>query len=47
MKETLHFEIEIYAPVKKVWDIMLTPETYKKWTSAFDPSSYYEGSWNK
>ena len=43
----MHFEIVITAPVKKVWDTMLAQETYKQWTSAFDPTSYYEGSWDK
>ena len=47
MKETMHFEITINAPVKKVWDIMLAQETYKQWTAAFEPTSYYEGSWEK
>jgi len=47
MKETMHFEIEIDAPVQKVWDTMLTLETYREWTSAFEPTSYYDGSWDK
>ena len=47
MKEKLHFEIEINAPVAKVWDTMLAPETYKKWVAVFEPSSYFEGSWEK
>ena len=47
MKEKMHFEIEIYAPVQKVWDTMLEKESYKEWTTAFDPTSSYEGSWEK
>jgi uncharacterized protein YndB with AHSA1/START domain len=47
MKETMHFEITINAPVKKVWDMMLAQETYRQWTAAFEPTSYYEGSWEK
>lgn len=47
MKENLHFETVINAPVAKVWETMLGPETYKEWTSAFDPTSSYEGSWEK
>ncbi|MDD2871049.1 MAG: SRPBCC domain-containing protein [Candidatus Gracilibacteria bacterium] len=47
MKEQLHFEIEIDESTQKVWDTMLTLETYKIWTSIFDPSSYYEGNWEK
>ena len=26
---------------------MLNQETYREWTAAFDPTSYYEGSWEK
>ena len=47
MKEKMHFEMEIYAPVQKVWDTMLEKESYKEWTTAFDPTSSYEGSWEK
>lgn len=47
MKEKMHYEIEIDAPTKKVWDTMLEPETYKQWTTAFDPTSHFEGSWEK
>ena len=47
MKETMHFEITINAPVKKVWDTMFAQETYRQWTAAFEPTSYYEGSWEK
>jgi uncharacterized protein YndB with AHSA1/START domain len=47
MTEKMHFEILIKANVQKVWDMMLTLETYKQWTSVFEPASYYEGSWEK
>lgn len=47
MKETMHFEIMIKAPVQKVWDTMLGQESYKEWTSVFEPTSYYEGSWEQ
>ena len=47
MKEKMHFEITINAPVTKVWDMMLAQETYRQWTAAFEPTSYYEGSWEK
>lgn len=42
----IQFSIEISAPVAKVFDIMLAPETYRDWTSAFMPGSYYQGSWS-
>lgn len=47
MQEKIHFEINIKAPVKKVWDTMLNQETYQDWTTPFAPGSYYEGSWEK
>ncbi len=47
MQETMHFEISINAPVQKVWDMMLGQDTYKEWTSVFDPTSYYDGSWEE
>jgi uncharacterized protein YndB with AHSA1/START domain len=47
MKNKLHFEITINAPAGKVWDVMLGEDTYKEWTTAFDPTSSFEGSWEK
>ena len=42
-----HYSISINAPVTKVWDTMLSQETYKIWTAPFSPGSYFEGSWDK
>lgn len=44
---TLHFSIFINAPIKKVWDTMLEDATYRQWTKAFNPTSYYEGDWSE
>ena len=43
----LHFSIQISAPRKKVWEVMLNDKTYREWTSPFMPGGYYEGSWDK
>ena len=43
----LRFSIEIKAPKEKVWDTMLSDETYRQWTEAFSPGSYFEGSWDE
>ena len=43
----LEFKIDIAADPKKVWDIMLSPETYKRWVSKSWPGSYFEGVWKK
>ena len=47
MKETLHYEIVINSPVKKVWDTMLGDATYREWTSIFYPGSYFKGDWGE
>ncbi len=41
----LSFEIDIVAPVARVWDCMLDPLAYRDWTTAFCEGSYFEGSW--
>jgi Activator of Hsp90 ATPase homolog 1-like protein len=45
--ESLVFTTSINAPVKKVWDTMLHPVTYKEWVSAAWPDSYFEGTWKE
>ena len=47
MKETMHFEIVIQAPVQKVWDKMLGDATYREWTESFHVGSYYKGDWSE
>lgn len=41
----IQFTATIDAPIEKVFALMIGPESYKKWTSAFTEGSYYEGSW--
>lgn len=46
----LHYNTTIQAPSSKVYDIMLgitNKATYEAWTAAFNPTSSYEGSWDK
>lgn len=48
--EKLQFTIEIEAPAQKVYEAMLglnDKNTYKSWTAAFNPTSTYEGTWEK
>lgn len=45
--EVIHFEAHINAPVEKVFNTMLGKDTYNQWTSEFNPTSNYEGSWQK
>jgi len=46
----LQFTVSINAPVTKIYDFMLginSKSTYEQWTSLFNPTSTYEGSWGK
>lgn len=44
---TLQYEISIAASLEKVYRTMLDQEQYKIWTALFNPTSHYEGSWEK
>jgi hypothetical protein len=46
-RETLHFETEINAKVEKVTRIMFDDTGWREWTSAFNATSHYRGSWEK
>lgn len=46
----LQFTVSINAPVTRIYDLMLgikSKSTYEEWTSMFNPTSTYEGSWDK
>lgn len=46
----LQYTINILASAAKVYDTMLgisDKSTYEQWTAAFNPTSTYEGSWEK
>lgn len=43
----LFYKTQINAPASKVYETMLGKETYKQWTSEFNPTSDFEGGWNK
>lgn len=45
--DKLEFSIVIDAPKEKVWNTMLEDKTYRIWTEAFMPGSYYDGDWTK
>lgn len=45
--EMFHFEITINNSPENVFRIMLENDTYSKWTSAFNPTSRFYGSWKK
>ena len=43
----LTYSININAPAEIVFEMMLGEATYKQWTAAFNPTSDFEGGWNK
>jgi hypothetical protein len=46
----LEFKIEINAPAMHVYETMLglkNKQTYQQWTSVFNPTSTFEGTWEK
>lgn len=45
--EKLHFEISIHAGASKVFGTMLSEKHYPEWTAVFNPTSRFEGSWEK
>jgi hypothetical protein len=45
--EKMRHTIFINAPREWVWDVMLSQDTYRQWTSAFHPGSYYKGDWSQ
>lgn len=45
--ETMHFEITINTNAETVYKTMLDKEHFKEWTSLFNPTSNFVGSWEK
>jgi hypothetical protein len=46
----LQFTTKIHAPTAKVYDLMLgisNKQTYEQWTALFNPTSTFEGTWEK
>jgi len=43
----INFVITINASREAVWDAIVNDAKYRLWTSVFEPSSYFEGGWNK
>ena len=48
--QQLQFKKDIHAPAQKVYETMLglkDKASYEYWTAAFNPTSTYEGNWEK
>lgn len=41
------YQVEINAAPEVIFDRMFDKESYSKWTAAFNPTSHYEGSFEK
>jgi hypothetical protein len=41
------YAITITAPKDHVWKTMLDDATFREWASAFNPGTYFEGSWEQ
>ncbi len=41
----IQFTTTINAPAAEVWRHVTSPESYKRWASAFAEGSHFEGSW--
>jgi hypothetical protein len=46
-RSKLNFSITINSNIQNVWHTMLDHPTYEEWTSEFEPTSTYIGSWDK
>lgn len=43
----ISFSKKIHAPASKVWDVLWTDSTYRKWTSVFHEGSYAVSDWKE
>jgi uncharacterized protein YndB with AHSA1/START domain len=45
--KSIQFEILIEADIEKVYTTLIGENSYSEWTSAFNPTSHFKGSWEK
>lgn len=43
----LEYTIQINTTPEKVWDVLFTQDNYKKWASAMNEGTYFEGTWEE
>ncbi|MBU4538078.1 MAG: SRPBCC domain-containing protein [Weeksellaceae bacterium] len=43
----LEFTKQINATPEKVWEVLFTQDGYKKWSSAMNEGTYFEGNWEE
>ena len=44
---SLHYEIKINTAPETVYAMMIADPTYREWTSVFNETSHFRGSWDK
>jgi uncharacterized protein YndB with AHSA1/START domain len=45
--QRLQWSVEIAAPASKVYEVLIGPEGYRRWTAAFGDGLYFEGAWQQ
>ena len=43
--KNLEYQIQINAAPEKVWEVLFSQDSYKKWASAMNEGTYFEGNW--
>ena len=43
----LEYTIQINATPEKVWQVLFSQDAYKKWASAMNEGTYFEGNWEE
>lgn len=43
----LEFTKQINATPEKVWEVLFTQDGYRKWSSAMNEGTYFEGNWEQ
>ncbi len=43
----LHYQIQIDASAEKVWEVLFTQDSNKRWPSALNENTYFEGNWEQ
>ncbi|MBU8882436.1 ATPase [Flavobacteriaceae bacterium JJC] len=43
----LEFTKQINAAPEKVWEVLFTQDGYRKWSSAMNEGTYFEGNWEQ
>lgn len=45
--QNLEFQTQIKATPEKIWEVLFSQDGYKKWSSAMNEGTYFEGNWEE